>query len=231
MSKVKLVLDDFQGDFDPLIFLGQFTEGKDGDQFDPDALKYVFANALEDLLRLRAQASDGLEQISKRSVNDDHLYRERISNHTSMRNDLIRNFSSLDRRFTRVATAATKIGDRLESLDSQRTRAQKANTLIKYYLDLAKEDSAAEGELVYELDNLDTSTMAKALVDLKEVVSGLKQSSPVRVRDILDQRLHSLQHVLLKRFETAQQGGDIESMRHCAESLVCVGLHESLHQR
>ena len=46
------------------------------------------------------------------------------------------NFKELDTRINSIGNAAIQIGDRLESLDAQKTRAAQAEALIRTFMEL-----------------------------------------------------------------------------------------------
>jgi hypothetical protein len=159
---------------------------------------------------------------------------------------LFDSFARLDSRISSVGQTAAKIGDHLQSAESQRETASQTIDLIKYLMEF----NSTPGDLM-ELSPLfsDDSRVAEAAsiaqklrsfaeedVGRHGVPSAVGSANASRGLEVavanLQEYCNELENRLLARFDTASQRREMSTMAECAKILsqvciLCIG-HDSI---
>lgn len=96
-----------------------------------DALLSLFKNSCLQLIDLREQIDGKLYNLKKEVASQDSKHRKMLSELEQGVDGLYDSFSRLDSRISSVGQTAAKIGDHLQSADSQRETASQTIDLIK----------------------------------------------------------------------------------------------------
>ncbi|KVH89067.1 Exocyst complex component Sec10-like protein, partial [Cynara cardunculus var. scolymus] len=139
---------------------GRSTQGLSSPLFpEVDALLSMFKNSCSQLVELRKQVDGRLYNLKKDVSAQDSKHRKTLGELEKGVDGLFDSFARLDSRISSVGQTAAKIGDHLQSADSQRETATQTMELIKYLMEF----NSSPGDLM-ELSPLfsDDSRVAEA---------------------------------------------------------------------
>ncbi|KAH6813435.1 exocyst complex component sec10 [Perilla frutescens var. frutescens] len=199
-----------------------------------DALLSLFKNSCMQLTDLRKQIDQKLYNDKKEVSAQDSKHRKTLSELEKGVDGLFDSFARLDSRISSVGQTAAKIGDHLQSADSQRETASQTIDLIKYMMEF----NSSPGDLM-ELSPLfsDDSRVAEAASIAQKLrsfaeedigrqgiassVTGNATASrglEVAVAN-LQEYCNELENRLLARFDAASQKRELSTMAECAKIL------------
>ncbi|EPS73932.1 hypothetical protein M569_00824, partial [Genlisea aurea] len=194
-----------------------------------DALLSLFKNSCTQLIDLRKQIDDKLNNLKKEVSAQDSKHRKTLSELEKGVEGLFDSFARLDSRISSVGQTAAKIGDHLQSADAQRETASQTIDLIKYLMEF----NSSPGDLM-ELSALfsDDSRVAEAASIAQKLRSFAEEdigSSTVmnatasRGLEVavnnLQEYCNELENRLLSRFDAASQKRELSAMAECAKIL------------
>lgn len=200
-----------------------------------DALLLLFKNSCMQLVDLRKQIDGKLYNLKKDVAAQDSKHRKTLGELEKGVDGLFDSFARLDSRISSVGQTAAKIGDHLQSADSQRETASQTMELIKYLMEF----NSSPGDLM-ELSSLfsDDSRVAEAAsiaqklrsfaeedvgrqgVTVPSVVGNATASRGLEVAVAnLQEYCNELENRLLSRFDAASQRRELSTMAECAKIL------------
>ncbi|KAJ3671455.1 hypothetical protein LUZ60_007534 [Juncus effusus] len=195
-----------------------------------DELLGLFKQSCKELVDLRSQIDTRLQNVKKEVITQDSKHRRTLGELEKGVDGLFDSFARLDTRISSVGQTAAKIGDHLQSAESQRETASQTIELIKYLMEF----NSTPGDLM-ELSPLfsDDSRVAEAASIAQKLrsfaeedvgrqgVSGAANASrglEVAVANLQDY-CNELENRLLSRFDTASQRRELSTMAECAKIL------------
>ncbi|KAG0498550.1 hypothetical protein HPP92_002845 [Vanilla planifolia] len=200
-----------------------------------DALRSLFRDSYNELVDLRRQIDGRLKNLKQEVANEDANHRKTLIELEKGVDGLFDSFARLDSRISSVGQTAAKIGDHLQSADSQRETASQTIDLIKYLMEF----NSSPGDLM-ELSPLfsDDSRVAEAASVAQRLRSfaeedvgrhGINMPNPagaanasrgleVAVANLQDY-CNELENRLLSRFDAASQRRELSTMAECAKIL------------
>uniref|UniRef100_A0A0E0BQT7 Exocyst complex component Sec10 n=1 Tax=Oryza glumipatula TaxID=40148 RepID=A0A0E0BQT7_9ORYZ len=251
-----LDLDDFKGDFSFDALFGTLVDellpefrGDDAPGAPPppppvlgaappvfpavDELLGLFKHSCKELVDLRRQIDKRLQNLKKEVATQDAKHRKTLGELEKGVDGLFDSFARLDSRISSVGQTAAKIGDHLQSAESQRETASQTIDLIKYLMEF----NSTPGDLM-ELSPLfsDDSRVAEAAsiaqklrsfaeedVGRHGVPSAVGSANASRGLEVavanLQEYCNELENRLLARFDTASQRREMSTMAECAKIL------------
>ncbi|XP_058075146.1 exocyst complex component SEC10b-like isoform X2 [Magnolia sinica] len=200
-----------------------------------DGLLSLFKDSCRELVDLRQQIDAKLDNLKKEVSIQDSKHRKTLSELEKGVDGLFDSFARLDSRISSVGQTAAKIGDHLQSADSQRETASETIELIRYLMEF----NSSPGDLM-ELSSLfiDDSRVAEAAsiaqklrAFAEEDIGGHGMAVPsvmgnanasrgleVAVSNLQDY-CNELENRLLARFDAASQRRELSTMGECAKIL------------
>ncbi|GMN45074.1 hypothetical protein TIFTF001_014261 [Ficus carica] len=200
-----------------------------------DKLLSLFKDSCKELVDLRKQIDGRLYNLKKDVSAQDSKHRKTLAELEKGVDGLFDSFARLDSRISSVGQTAAKIGDHLQSADSQRETASQTIELIKYLMEF----NSSPGDLM-ELSPLfsDDSRVAEAASIAQKLrsfaeedigrqgimvpaVAGNETASrglEVAVANLQDY-CNELENRLLARFDAASQRRELSTMAECAKIL------------
>lgn len=200
-----------------------------------DKLLSLFKDSCKELVDLRKQIDGRLYNLKKDVSAQDSKHRKTLAELEKGVDGLFDSFARLDSRISSVGQTAAKIGDHLQSADSQRDTASQTIELIKYLMEF----NSSPGDLM-ELSPLfsDDSRVAEAASIAQKLrsfaeedigrqgimvpaVAGNETASrglEVAVANLQDY-CNELENRLLARFDAASQRRELSTMAECAKIL------------
>ncbi|XP_073007870.1 exocyst complex component 5-like [Typha latifolia] len=198
-----------------------------------DELLALFKDSCKELVDLRHQIDARLENLKKEVTVQDGKHRKTLADLEKGVDGLFDSFARLDSRISSVGQTAAKIGDHLQSADSQRETASQTIELIKYLMEF----NSSPGDLM-ELSPLfsDDSRVAEAAsvaqklrsfaeedVGRHGVSSAVGAANASRGLEVavanLQDYCNELENRLLARFDAASQRRELSTMAECAKIL------------
>nr|DAD48679.1 TPA_asm: hypothetical protein HUJ06_018616 [Nelumbo nucifera] len=200
-----------------------------------DALLSIFKDSCRELIDLRKQIDARLNNLKKEVSVQDSKHRKTLSELEKGVDGLFDSFARLDSRISSVGQTAAKIGDHLQSADSQRETASQTIELIKYLMEF----NSSPGDLM-ELSPLfsDDSRVAEAAsiaqklrafadedvgrhgIAVPSVMGNATAGKGLEVAVAnLQDYCNELENRLLTRFDAASQRRELSTMAQCAKIL------------
>ncbi|URE30145.1 Exocyst complex component Sec10 [Musa troglodytarum] len=178
----------------------------------------LFKDSCKELVDLRQQIDGRLQNLKKEVEVQDAKHRQTLAELEKGVDGLHQSFQRLDSRISSVGQTAAKIGDHLQSADSQRKTASQTIELIKYLMEF----NSSPGDLM-ELSPLfsDDSRVAEAASIAQKLPVGAANASrglEVAVGNLQDY-CNELENRLLSRFDAASQRRELSTMAECAKIL------------
>ncbi|KAJ1695352.1 hypothetical protein LUZ63_012050 [Rhynchospora breviuscula] len=198
-----------------------------------DELLSLFKQSCKELVDLRSQIDTRLQDVKKEVNAHDTKHRKTLGELEKGVDGLFDSFARLDSRISSVGQTAAKIGDHLQSAESQREMASQTIDLIKYLMEF----NSTPGDLM-ELSPLfsDDSRVAEAAsiaqklrsfaeedVGRQGVTSVVGAANASRGLEVavanLQDYCNELENRLLARFDAASQRRELSTMSECAKIL------------
>ncbi|XP_039133436.1 exocyst complex component 5 [Dioscorea cayenensis subsp. rotundata] len=200
-----------------------------------DTLLALFKDSCKELIDLRHQVDARLQNLKEEVAVQDSKHRKTLAQLEKGVDGLFASFARLDTRISSVGQTAAKIGDHLQSADSQRETATRTIELIKYLMEF----NSSRGDLM-ELSSLflDDSRVAEAAsvaqklrafaeedvgrhgINMPSAVGAANASRGLEVAVAnLQDYCNELENRLLARFDTASQKRELSTMAECAKIL------------
>ncbi|KAI8919589.1 exocyst complex component Sec10-domain-containing protein [Entophlyctis helioformis] len=173
------------------------SSGETGRYFDPKPLIRVFDAASDELLRLKKRIQSKIDDLEDQAAASETGRRRKMKEFADSFDDVQRAFESLDSRLSEVGNTTIRIGEQLETIDKQKTRAAEAKDLIQQFLEFNK-------GVFTRLDTLRRSGPEgeyKARTNIEKYCEGLEKS-------------------LLAEFDQAYSQADRETMSQIARTLL-----------
>ncbi|KAL3843859.1 hypothetical protein ACJIZ3_001262 [Penstemon smallii] len=200
-----------------------------------DALLSLFKNSCVQLVDLRKQVDGKLYNLKKEVASQDSKHRKTLSELEKGVDGLFDSFARLDSRISSVGQTAAKIGDHLQSADSQRETASQTIDLIKYLMEfnsspgdlmelspLFSDDSrvAEAATIAQKLRSFAEEDLGRQGMAVSSVVGNATASRGLEVAVAnLQEYCNELENRLLTRFDAASQKRDLSTMAECAKIL------------
>ncbi|ONK57962.1 uncharacterized protein A4U43_C09F6210 [Asparagus officinalis] len=200
-----------------------------------DALLALFKDSCKELVDLRHQIDARLMNLKNDVEVQDKKHRRTLMELEKGVDGLYDSFARLDSRISSVGQTAAKIGDHLQSADSQRETASQTIDLIKYLMEfnsspgdlmelssLFSDDSrVAEAAAVAEkLRSFAEEDVGRAGIGMSSVVGAANASRGLEVAVAnLQEYCNELENRLLSRFDATSQKHELSTMAECAKIL------------
>ncbi|ORX45540.1 exocyst complex component Sec10 [Hesseltinella vesiculosa] len=227
-----------EADIKELLTINQFKEGYSTDDFveaisaklmsrmetvggnvvlDPKPFVRTFEQVLEELQLLRVRIQHQCDELELGTQNVEQQYKKKVTDMRTSFKDVYRSFDGLELRISDVGKTAVRIGEQLETLDRQRSRAAESRDVIEYFmefqdghtdrLDILRYESGEEGQL-------------KAAVIAKRLNAVAKNvDNDTKARDAIEKFCESFEKEMLEEFDKAYRDCDPRVMAHCARVL------------
>lgn len=219
---------------------GRAGQGQGQGQLTPlfpevDALLSMFKNSCSQLVEIRKQVDGKLFNLKKDVSAQDSKHRKTLGELEKGVDGLFDSFARLDSRISSVGQTAAKIGDHLQSADSQRETASQTMELIKYLMEfnsspgdlmelspLFSDDSrvAEAASIAQKLRSFAEEDIGRQGVTMQSVPGNATASRGLEVAvGNLQEYCNELENRLLSRFDTASQKRELSTMAECAKIL------------
>ncbi|KAL0334963.1 UNVERIFIED_CONTAM: Exocyst complex component SEC10b [Sesamum radiatum] len=200
-----------------------------------EALLSLFKNSSIQLIDLRKQIDKKLNNLKNEVATEDSKHRKTLSELEKGVDGLFDSFARLDSRISSVGQTAAKIGDHLQSADTQRETASQTIDLIKYLMEfnsspgdlmelspLFSDDSrvAEAASIAQKLRSFAEEDIGRQGMTVSSVMGNATASKGLEVAvGNLQEYCNELENRLLVRFDSASQRKELSTMAECAKIL------------
>ncbi|KAI9102714.1 exocyst complex component Sec10-like protein [Phlyctochytrium arcticum] len=235
-------LDTFKGSFSPKDFTELLSQKlvsqaqETPKQFDPRPFIRNFEAAIEELLRLKRKVQNKIDDLEDQAAASESARKKKMADINDAMQDAQGAFESLESRLGDVGKTAIRIGEQLENIDKQRTRAAEAKDLIQYFIEFNTGNSTRLDDLK-ERGHEGEFKAAVVVRRLNAVAKEVDIQGAEEARANIEVYSEKLEKELLERFDDAYKHGDRPVMNECAHTLVefnggesCVRAYVNQHE-
>lgn len=217
-------LSTFQSAFNANEFVAQLSEAPLGDvrghpMFDARPFLKTFTEAASALQEVRESVSERYTTLNSAVQVSQLVYTKKLRQLANNFDATQTSFGQLQERISEVGRTAIRIGEQLETLDRQRTRASETHDLIEYYymfargdtkrLDKLRKDGGREGRLK-------AAMIARRLAVISREVD---ITGSAATREVIDAYCEQFERDMLKLFDKYYRRSDPKMMFHIAQVL------------
>ncbi|KAL7609194.1 hypothetical protein Lser_V15G14417 [Lactuca serriola] len=198
-----------------------------------DALLLIFKDSCTQLYELQKQIDGRLHKLKKDVVSQDSKHTKTLGEIEKGVDAIFSSFARLDSRISSVGQTAAKIGDHLQSADSQRETASQTMELIKYLMEFnSSQDDLLQLSSLFSDDKRvgEAASIAQKLRSFAEEDIGrhgvsLESGNATASKGLevavtnLQEYCNELENKLLTRFDAASQRRELTNMGECAKIL------------
>ncbi|TMW65166.1 hypothetical protein Poli38472_009333 [Pythium oligandrum] len=187
-------------------------------------LQAVLADSIDRLLRHRQVISERIAALEKDNQKVASKFQDGLKAPEQLLTQICVQMEDLEERFTKVSSTAVVIGDKLATLDQERTRVLDTDEMMEALLalnDPTNKLTKSNNRLFNTLQDK-TQLHEAARVIKKMLIFSTELSSPtisVAVNEI-ERLSQTIENDLLTEFSDAQENDNERIMRKCAESLI-----------
>ncbi|KAL4211157.1 exocyst complex component Sec10 [Rhizopus microsporus] len=202
--------------------------------FDPKPFIRTFESVLEELHHLKTRVQQQCSELENSTQVAEKEYRQNIADLHESFDDVYRSYDSLENRISEVGKTAIRIGEQLETIDKERSKASESRDIIEYFMEFQEGSSERLDSLVQsgEEGQLKAAVIARRL----NAVSKEVDNDP-EARRAIEKFCESFENEILQDFNKAYTEGDPRQMAHCAKVLFefnggtsCVQIYVNQHE-
>ncbi|KAF1322096.1 Exocyst complex component, partial [Globisporangium splendens] len=187
-------------------------------------LQNVLQESIERLTKHRQVISDRIALLEKENQQVSSKFQDRLKNPEQLLNQICVQMGDLEERFTKVSSTAVVIGDRLQSLDQERTRVLETDEMVEALValnDPSTKLTKPSNRLFNTLQDPNQLHEASRVIK-KMCIFSTELSSPAISHAVAEiERLsQTIENDLLSEFSEAQEKENEKGMAKCAASLI-----------
>ncbi|KAF9247387.1 exocyst complex component Sec10-like protein [Melanogaster broomeanus] len=237
----QLTLGTFEGKFDVKDFVGSvseklITQSKiSSEPFDPKPFIRNFEAAVDRLIAIRKDVQLKTEQLEKSVRIAEREYSKNMAELNNGFEGVGSSFATMESKLNEVGRTAIRIGEKLESVHTERLRAQAAHNLIDYYNQFSRGDTTRLDALKKEGKD-GRRQVAVILRRLTNVAKEVDLPIADKTRENIDKYCEKFEKDMLYLFDKCYRKGDPKMMHHCAQTLLdfnggasCVQVYVNQH--
>ncbi|KAK0468124.1 exocyst complex protein [Desarmillaria tabescens] len=231
----------FKGKFDVTDFVGAVSEKlitqskADSGPFDPKSFIRNFEAAVDKLIAVRKDVQAKTEQMEKSVRVSEREYSKKMAELNRGFEAVGNSFSGMEVRMNEVSSTAIRIGEQLESVHTERQRAQAAYDLIDFYNQFSRGDTARLDAMRKE-GRSGRRQVAILLRRLNTVAKEVDLPTADKTREAIEKYCEKFEKEMLNLFDRCYRKGDPKMMHHCAQTLLefnggssCVQVYVNQH--
>ncbi|GAA5810506.1 hypothetical protein MFLAVUS_003928 [Mucor flavus] len=202
--------------------------------FDPKPFIRTFESVLEELQHLKTRVQEQCNELENSTQSAELEYKRNITDLHGAFDDVYRSYDSLETRIGDVGKTAIRIGEQLETIDKERSKASESRDIIEYFMEFQdgnteRLDSLRQGG---EEGQLKTAIIGRRLSAVAKEVDNDKAATIA-----IEKFCESFEKEILEEFDKAYEEGDPRVMAHCAKVLFefnggasCVQIYVNQHE-
>ncbi|TPX36908.1 hypothetical protein SmJEL517_g00874 [Synchytrium microbalum] len=187
-------------------------------EFDPKPFLRTFEVALDELKRVRKNFQRKIDDLEDEEASTERTRRKKMAEIYTSFESVSQAYEMLEAQIGEVGNTAIRIGEQLETIDRQRTRALEAKELIEFYMEFNTGRSA-------KLEQLSSSgpegelKSAIVLRRLNAIAKDVDIPGTDMARMHIERFCEDMEKKMLDVFDRAYKSGDKATMKHCARTL------------
>ncbi|KAI8805612.1 exocyst complex component Sec10-like protein [Cladochytrium replicatum] len=221
--KDHLKLDTFKGkfsvrDFVELVTAKLLTLQPSPNDFDPKPYIRNFEAVNDELNKLKRKVQNKIEDLEDAARASDEGRKRKTQELAAAFDDVESSFMALEGRLAEVGNTAIKIGEQLETIDKQRTRAVEAKDLIQHYIDFNAGNTSRLDEIM--AGGPDGEYKAAIIARrLSVIAKDVDLPGTEKARASIESYCEALEKRLLDAFDAAYRENDKMVMKRYAKTL------------
>ncbi|KAI7692750.1 Exocyst complex component 5 [Sarcoptes scabiei] len=199
------------------------TNGKfDEESYDVDLISEAFENAIKDLKAIYDTNQKKCERIEMICREEEKGHWMKVTELQQKCKDSLSTFEKLDKRLDIVADKVVYLGEQLESVNTPRTRAVEAQTLMKHfahYLETSVETLNSFDEIVIE--NINQLYEEADIIQKLYLISQELPNNPRfnLAKEFISKKYNLIEKHLIEEFSSAHKNDDRAKMKKIAAIL------------
>ncbi|KAG0959409.1 hypothetical protein G6F31_011683 [Rhizopus arrhizus] len=202
--------------------------------FDPKPFIRTFEGVIEELHQLKIRLQEQCNELESSTRTAEKEYRQNVGDLHGAFADVYRSYDSLEGRIGEVGKTAIRIGEQLETIDKERSKASESRDIIEYFMEFQDGSSERLDSLVQggEEGQLKAAIVARRLNAVAKEVD-----NDARARIAIEKFCESFEKEILEEFNKAYAEREPHHMAHCAKVLSefnggasCVQIYVNQHE-
>ncbi|KAK0538566.1 Exocyst complex component 5 [Tilletia horrida] len=218
-------LSTFQGTFNPQEFVASLSQRQisrtrvDPGPFNPRPFIRSFESAVEALTKIRTSVQTHITQFEASVKVAENAYSTKLKELSGSFSSASSDFNALEDRISEVGRTAVRIGEQLETIDRQKSRASEAHDLIEYYYQFARGDTTKLDKLKKEGGREGRMKVAVIARRLQAISKEVDVEGSNKTQEAVDHYCERFERDMLKLFDKAYRESDPKRMSHIAKVL------------
>ena len=234
-------LTAFQGAFNATDFVSALSEdhmqqARKQPVFDARPLTDTFAQAIRELQSIKGKMLERSTALNSAVQVSQSVYTKKLRQLTNNFDATQSSFDSLQARISEVGRTAIRIGEQLEALDRQRTRANETQDLIEFYYMFARGSSDRLDKLRKEGGREGRLKAATILRRLAVISREVDIEGSNETRGFIERYCEQFERDMLRLFDKYYRRSDPKMMSHIAHVLQrfnggmsCINIYVNQH--
>ncbi|KAI8985304.1 exocyst complex component Sec10-like protein [Pilobolus umbonatus] len=224
--KALLSIETFRDNVSTYDFIEEITanvlqqmrvDGQQDTTFEPKPFIRTFEGVLEELQHFKTRVEEQCNELENSTQVAELEYKQNITDLHGAFEDVYRSYDSLENRISEVGKTAIRIGEQLETIDRERSKASESRDIIEYFMEFQEgnterldslRQSGEEGQLKVAIISRRLNAVAK------EVDNDIEKT-----RNSIEKFCESFEKEILGDFDRAYEENDQPSMAQCARVL------------
>ncbi|TPX51291.1 hypothetical protein SeMB42_g00272 [Synchytrium endobioticum] len=187
-------------------------------EFDPTPFVRTFESALDELKRVRKNFQRKIDDLEDDEAGMERTRRKKMGQIHGAFEGVSHAFETLESQIGEVGNTAIRIGEQLETIDRQRTRALEAKELIEFYMEF-NAGKSAKLEALASSGPEGEQKSAIVLRRLSAIAKDVDIPGTETARTHIERFCEDMETKILDVFDKAYKNGDKATMKHCARTL------------
>lgn len=219
-------LTEFEEGFDERLFMANLTnkmltESKKPQAFVPADFSVSLKKAMDKLQDHLAETDRRIDSAKLKAQRAEETHKACMKNHTARLEMLLAQFHRLDSKISKVTHTAIRIGNTLETVDSQKKNNEEGKKIIRHFLSFNTGLEESLDPVFRTLDSLPALQEAARLIQtLQAVATNLRVKGAHVAQELITRKAREIEDALLKQFANAQKSSKLDEMKMCASSLL-----------
>ncbi|KAI9310283.1 exocyst complex component Sec10-like protein [Dichotomocladium elegans] len=210
------------------------SESSSAAALDPKPFIRTFENVLEDLQQLQTRVQEQCDELESSAQAAEHQYKKDIADMQGAFENVYHAYDSLEARINEVGNTAVRIGEQLETIDKQRSRASESRDIIEYFMEFQEGNS---DRLSLLCEGGEEGQLKAAIICRRLNAVAKEVDTDVEARKGIELFCESFEKEMLGDFDRAYREGDARTMAHRAKVLFefnggasCVQIYVNQHE-
>ncbi|XP_037094545.1 LOW QUALITY PROTEIN: exocyst complex component 5-like [Pollicipes pollicipes] len=195
---------------------GNLSTKTDNEDFNPQIIHDAFSSAIRQLTDIQRKQQRECDQLEAKLKDEEARYAQRVHKLMDRNKDDFSILHQLDEKISFVATKVVHLGDQLESVNTPRSRDERALQLMQHLNRFIDAEAPTDplfddDEQIFEAADV----IQKLYLISQELPSGKFEGARTRI----GQKYDGVERRLIERFVAAQKRGDRDAMKEVASVL------------